>query len=142
MIIKGEKDTFNLTIKFEVYENFYTINALSHDSKIMGRINFKVDFNKAWIYSIKTFDEYQSRGVGQALLDACEYISCKNGVKCIQGKYYPSNEYAKPFYEKNGYKITKEYYETFIIKYINYKKTLDYLADKVIIDELNIEVGL
>ena len=136
MIVKGKKNAFYAEAEYDDVADYYIVRVFSDYGNIMGRISFKIEDDETWIYSINAYDEYQHMGVGQALLDACEYISCKNGVRRIRGKYFPSNEYAKPFYEKNDYIITKEYYDTFIVKFINPSITFECLNDKIIYDEL------
>lgn len=101
--------------------NDYELVALSDSDAIMGKANFAIisKQRKVWLRKIETKPEFQDKGVGQALLDTLEYFTIQKGLKHIEGKFYPDNEYAKPFYLKNDYDIYKEDYETYVEKYLN-----------------------
>ena len=51
-----------------------------------------------------------------------EYFALQNRAQVVEGKFYPENEFAKPFYNKYGYSIDKEDYETYIYKTLDYKR--------------------
>lgn len=107
---------FNVEIIEDKHNDFYEVQVV--DEEVMGYATFKININKnyTWLYKIVTNEKYQHMGVGQALLDIIEYISCKKLVRNIEGKFYPNNEYAKPFYEKNNYQIYKDGYDTYVGK--------------------------
>ena len=84
---------------------FYTINQNSSENYI-------------WLANISVESKYQSKGVGQFLFDLLYNDAVLKRVNYIEGKYFPTNEIAKPFYDKNGCVIEKEGYETFVTKYI------------------------
>ena len=106
----------------------------------MGEISFKIKSGKTWIYNIATEEAYQHNGIGQALIYVCEYMSATRNVKLIEGKYYPSNEFAKPFYDKNGYEIIKEGYETFIQKGIVKCEVLEKLEPLIVKEEITFQI--
>ena len=133
ILAKGKK--YNVIIKYRSYMDFYEVEIAHENRERMGKINFKIKDRETWIYSIYTEEKYQHMGIGKALLEICEYLSSLKRVKLIEGKFFPTNEYARPLYEKNGYSINKESYETFITKHINAKETRNRLADKIIDDD-------
>ena len=51
-----------------------------------------------------------------------EYTTLDTRKTSIDGKFYPDNEFAKPFYEHRGFDITKDGYETYVGKYLNDKQ--------------------
>lgn len=102
--------------------NEYEARAISDNGDIMGTLHFSVKRKdrSIWLRKISTAPEYQNQGVGQALLDTLEYFTILNRLCHIEGKFFPDNEFAKPFYLKNNYDIYKEDYETFVGKYISH----------------------
>ncbi len=105
-------------IEIEVYidpaykdKKFYEIVAYNANKKEIGNLNFSIHKNGAWLYIIETNKEYQHRGIGQSLLNVMEYMLVKSSCYHIEGKYYPKNRFAKPFYLKNNFKIENDDYE-------------------------------
>lgn len=119
-ISKKAKKYFEIEFK-GLGDNEYELLALSDNDTIMGRASFVIKPKRrtVWLRKIETYPQFQDKGVGQALLDVLEYFTVSKGLKHIEGKFYPDNEYAKPFYLKNDYDIYKEDYETYIEKYLN-----------------------
>lgn len=111
MKIKCKDRTFNIVENFDEAENFYSYKIFNN-SEEMGFINFKDTkiYGKRcfWLYKIEVNEKYQNQGVGQALLYAMEYTAFLKRVPKIMGKFYPTNQYAKPFYIKNEYFIYSE----------------------------------
>lgn len=111
MKIKVKDKTFNIVENYDEIENFYSYKAMDGNEE-MGFINFKDSkiYGKRsfWIYKIEVNEKYQHQGVGQALLNAMEVTALDKRVQFILGKFYPTNQYAKPFYLKNGYTISRE----------------------------------
>ena len=122
---------YNVEIK-ETIHNFYECSIVNDKNLSMGMLTFKLEKPSIWIYSISVDEAFQNQGLGQALLDALEYIAIEKNCTKIQGKFYPSNKYAKPFYTKNNYLIIKDYYETFIYKWLDYKKVTARLKNVII----------
>ena len=116
---------------------FYEVEILD-DKTRMGKITFKIGrkdrSNETWIYNIDTEPAYQHMGVGSTLLKLCEYMTSCRDIKTIRGRFFPFNEYARPMYEKNGYKIEQMEDEAFFCKRIGIKKTQETVS-KLIIDD-------
>lgn len=111
MKIKVKDKTFNIVETYDENESFYSYKAMIGNEE-MGFINFKDSkiYGKRsfWIYKIEVNEKYQHQGVGQALLNAMELTALNKRVSTICGKFYPTNQYAKHFYLKNGYTISRE----------------------------------
>ena len=104
---EGEDINFNLRLTKEDYRLLY-IDCLSDKNEEMGSIEFYIKENKTFLYFLVTQPNFQNKGVASALLETMEYISCLEGVKHIEGKYRPMNEFALPFYKKHGYYVPNE----------------------------------
>lgn len=86
---------------------FY-ITCFSKNKEEMGIVSFKINENFLWVYKLKTNQNFYRQGVASAILDIVEYIAIKNGVNIIEGKFFPDNNYALPFYEKNGFHVPNQ----------------------------------
>ena len=115
-------------------ENEYQAQAIADNGDIMGTISFliKRKDHTVWLRKIETNPKYQHQGVGQALLDTLEYFTIQKRLCLIEGKFYPDNEFARPFYLKNNYSIDKDGYDTFVSKYLSHDKIADNLQDRFI----------
>lgn len=124
MKIKVKDKIFDIKQIYDSENNYYNFVALNSNNEEMGFVNF--GFTKiygersVWIYKIETYENFQHQGVGQALLWAMEYFACSKRVLKVIGKFYPENKFAKPFYEKNKYLISKEE-DWEVEKYIDYE---------------------
>ena len=124
IVIKGETYVFKFC-----EENIYQIDVFTPETEKIGDkigiVNFSLKCNgysnNLWINIIDVKDEYQFKGIGQALLDAVETFAKMRRVYAIEGRFYPRNQYARNFYEKNGFEIYKDGYETYLFKSMNYK---------------------
>lgn len=123
--IQGEEKKFNLVIKDK--EPFYEIKCLTKENQEMGFITFEFFSGYVWIYKLETKKSFRNQGVASALIDLMEYISMENHINKVKGNFFPTNKYARPFYENRGYFVpnkTKSWDdcdETWTIS-----KTLDY----------------
>ncbi|MGN1227802.1 MAG: GNAT family N-acetyltransferase [Christensenellales bacterium] len=117
----------------EDYDYYEIIAKNSENNDIMGYLTFKVikDSN-IWIYKLETKQEYQGKGVGTALMNALEYFACSHNIDYIEGKFYPSNAVAKPFYEELGYIIDYDDYSQCVFKHLRVKDVLSRLEPNVI----------
>ncbi len=100
----------------------------SNNKETIGYVNFKFNYSpirSAWLNKIEVTPKYQSMGFGKVLLKLFERYCMESRIFYIEGKFFPENDHAKPFYLKNGYKIEKEYYETLITKTLNIKQKID-----------------
>lgn len=125
MKIKVKEKQFNSKMIYHKNDDYYTIKIMNENST-MGYLTFKIKRegynNSIWLNKIETYKKFAHQGVGTALIQLLEYFAYKNNLQYIEGKFYPDNEYAKPFYEKYSYKIEKEYYETFVSKWLDFDK--------------------
>lgn len=99
--INNDRKNFDLQIMQD--KDFFQINCISPDNEIMGFITFKKNINNLWILKLETNEKFFHQGVASALIDITEYIATINYLTRIEGKFMPDNEFARPFYEKNGY---------------------------------------
>ena len=123
----GEIKNFDLEISKE--KDFYEMKCFSNENIEMGFITFKIYKNVLWIFKLATHQAFAHQGVGSALIDITEYFAITKNANRIEGKFVPDNEFARPFYEKNGYYVpnkTKswdDYDENWILyKDLNAKK--------------------
>lgn len=115
----------NEPIVLKLYYNdiykYYEIRAYDKDKDI-GFTNFKFETNgnSVWLQNIQvTDDNFLSKGVGKAMLKMFENV-CTNARRFhVEGKFYPKGNGAhltRDFYNRNGYSIYKDDYETYIDK--------------------------
>lgn len=125
MIVQGKKGPINIELKYFEDDRYYRAEAISESGQVMGYVTFKQHTDNPrtmWLQKIETHKEFQGLGVGDALLSVMEYTTLQSRKTSIDGKFYPDNEFAKPFYEHRGYDITKDGYETYVGKYLNDKQ--------------------
>ena len=122
MLMLSEKGKLlKLTITEEELEhrssNFYRINLIDKEDKVIGFCNFVTcskdmlynRYPSVWIYKIEVTElENRGQAYGKALLDATEYFaSTELNVDRIEGKFYPDEgcrDAVKQFYERNDYR--------------------------------------
>ena len=123
-LVNSEK-TIEVNTKIgKIYANYINDNdfctiQLNTQSEQIGFINFKLNSKNpksVWLNKIQIKEKYQSNGLANILLELFETYCKDKRYFTIEGKFYPENDHAKPFYEKNGYTIEKEYYDTYIYK--------------------------
>lgn len=122
MIVSFEDKNIKIKKSYNEIHKFFTFTAISKNNKIMATLTFKKDSNNShriWLNKIRVEEKFSHNGAASALMYALEDFALKNRVFYIEGKFYPENEYAKPFYEKLGYEIYKEDYETYVGKFLN-----------------------
>lgn len=124
MDVKG-KDGRNYKITYWIDDCFHIMKMYTPDNKDCASLRFNIKGNKAWLYYIEVKDEYQGLGLGQKLFSVFEYFIAKHNVESFEGKYYPLNDKAKPFYLKNGCEIWKDGYDTIVSKNFDKKETID-----------------
>ena len=131
MFVLSEKNKlFNVKVN-SFDDGIFQAYIEDKSGQIQGEITFKIYADRTWIYNIHTEEKFQHIGVGQTLLDICEYISAKKRVYIIEGKYFPRNDYAQPFYKKNGYSIDKDDYDLQIYKRLNIEKVFERLKNRI-----------
>lgn len=104
---------FDIKVAYYSSNDYYKIEVIENGVQ-KGYLTFSIKRGQAWIYKIATKPEFSRQGVGKALIDTFEFILSGKRISSVEGKFYPDNEYAKPFYEKNGYQIYKDDYETYV----------------------------
>lgn len=120
MQIKVNDKEFNIDVEYSEKDKFFLLKAKNSNFQ-MGHVSFQLKKDKTiWIYKIVTNKMFYHQGVATALIYAMEYFAYNFNVKTIEGKFYPTNEFAKPFYEKLGYEIYKEDYDTCLYKDLDY----------------------
>ena len=119
---------FCFELLYDRHKDYYTLNCLNADGEKMGYLTFKMNAGqKAWIYYVYTNEKFYHQGVGRALLQTFEKIAFENGIRFVEGKFYPENQYARPLYNKTGYKIERDGYETLIYKTLEDEKFIESL---------------
>lgn len=81
------------------------------NNETAGQICFAIrkDFRRyASLFDIRVEEKYQHQGLGTALIKSFEKFLVDKRITYIEGKFYPSNDYAKDFYFNNGYSIDRE----------------------------------
>lgn len=126
-IVKTLKNNERITISFkENSYNYKSFTAFNNKNQEIGSITFVFSGKTCWISRIEVTDINYSRiGLGSILLNLTEKFAIKNGKRNMDGTFRPFGElgwFAKSFYEKNGYQIYKDGYETYISKYLNFTK--------------------
>ncbi len=136
-----QRTEFNLKVFYYTADNYYEIKAYNNKNEEVARVNFKTNYDprEIWLNKISTDEKYQNKGYATALIKALEYVAYKLRFDQIEGKYYPENSYAKPFYDKYEYIIYKDGYETYITKSLDpddIKQTIEpYITDYEIITQ-------
>lgn len=105
-------------------DDYVVIEAIDND-KIIGFINYKFKKNgRVWLNNIVVNKEYRTKGIGTILIKLFENDCIEHYIREIEGKFYPHDEegdVVRAFYEKHGYTIYKDGYDTEIYK-CNLKK--------------------
>lgn len=131
-IVKNNKK-INIKFLYNETQNYYTLLAVD-DEKAVGKLTFKLDYRsfnrKLWLNKISVIDECSHLGVGTALLTMMEVFAYRNRISDVEGKYYPENEFAKPFYDKHGYDIWKDGYDWYVSKMLHEDK-LKEISDNI-----------
>ena len=115
-----------LDVNYDNEDSFYKATAMSMQNEEMGYITYKFipEERLAWLCKIETYENFQHRGVATALLAFFEQEALTKRYRNVEGKYYPSNKFAKPFYEKMGYAIEREGYGQFVGKYLSQERDI------------------
>ena len=98
--------------------------AKSNGNQEMGTLSFLLENKKIWFFYVETYEPFQHMGVATAMVEHMEAFAQKNHIKHIEGRFFPSNEFAKPFYNKLGYDIFQDGYEWFVTKDLNQTKEI------------------
>lgn len=112
-----DKREYQLELWHDEVRNYYALRCVD-GVKEMGLLTFNARNGRAWIYNVSTRPQYQNIGVGRTMLVVFESFLSAKKITLIEGKFYPTNEFAKPLYENLGYKIEKDGYETMLYKIV------------------------
>ena len=128
-----EQEDFEVKIVYNQAENFYTINAYNTKGEVVCHATFKTSYSprQIWLYKIATAENYQHKGYATAVIKAMEYFAFKSRFDQIEGKYYPENEHAKSFYDKHGYIIYKDGYESYVSKALDFEDIKDNIEPNI-----------
>lgn len=125
-IKNNTENIFNMKMVYHEKEDYYTISCFDKNGVHASEASFMISkanrSQSIWIYKIATFDKFQHKGLGKVMLDTIEMFAKDRKINVIEGKFYPDNEYAEPFYIKNGYSIERDYSTSEIYKYLDFNK--------------------
>ncbi len=122
MIIKNKKYGDIEVVKQDLKDDFMSIALkIVKSGDEIGYVSFKIKKFKAWLQKIEVKPEYQSQKFGHLLIALFEEYLMERRCREVEGKFYPANHHAKPFYEKHGYTIEKDGYDTIIYKFLSTK---------------------
>jgi len=120
MIIEHDKYGTIQVQEENLPENYKKISLVIESNKDeIGYVTFKIKtatHRIAWLQKIAVHEKYQSQKFGDMLIKLMEEYLIKHRCDEIEGKFFPTNHHARPFYKKHSYKIIKEDYETYIYK--------------------------
>ena len=109
----NEKASINAVLKsLNFYFKIGEINVAIIDNKIVGVIIFKIE--QYWegsviiIEDLTVKEEFKKQGIRKILIDYVESYAKKNKLKRILFKTHGKSSAVK-FYQKQGYKIRKEF---------------------------------
>ena len=109
----------------DILKESYSIEVTNSNNKIIASSFFCVDSGVCFLYRIEICNpEYSHKGIGTKLLNIMEDFAKQKICRRVEGRFFPFGEFgdfAKDLYLKNGYKIYKDGYETYLYK--NLSKT-------------------
>lgn len=111
-------------------QNKYGEIRATDDEEMVGRLSYIIDSKRnAWLYKVEVREDYREQGIGSNLMDIFEDECAARHVNSIEGKFYPEidGNKVRTFYERKGYSIYKEDYETFVGKFFIEKKDISNL---------------
>ena len=134
----------NINFEYHTHEDkpgleYYSLAIPTENPEVTaGRLNFK--FTKengkkcVWLIDVQVSSEFAGKGYGGALLDVLDYVSAKNLVASISGKFYPhdnglSKQDLIKFYESHGYSYDE--YDKEIFKYVSKNKVMETFKDRI-----------
>ncbi len=126
--IKNMEKDFDYSIVGTQDDDFYSLKAIENRTgEICGSISFGLKYKErhAWLQNIEVKEDFKKNGIGQALLTNFENICVQKRLFTVEGKFYPKDDHAKSFYEKNNYKIEQEDYGKEIFKRLDPESVAD-----------------
>ena len=119
MKVLEKGNIYSIKFNYDKPNKFFRISCYGDDNENeLGYLTFKVSgrYNDCiFAYQLENTSEV-GRGVGSALIDGLEYFALQNRINKFEAKFFPTDDRAKSFYEKRGYEIFKDGYETMLFK--------------------------
>lgn len=117
---------FLLLNTFNEVDNYYTIQMLTLSNNTIveaGKISYKTGkgfyFNRQVIFNdLRVSEDFRKNGLATYGLSFLTEIAKNQRIDFIDGKYYPSEYGVEKVYNKNGFTVEKEDYDTRIVKTI------------------------
>ncbi len=137
--VKGDKKIQVMLETGEYSDSKNVITAFDdRDLHQIGYLHFKVEGEKAYLYTIKVEDiEFLRTGVGSVMINCFEDYCTKRRVRYVDGRFYPNGDggiFSREFYESHGYDIYRDGYEQYISKSLTQKQELGQISDKSKVD--------
>lgn len=118
--------------KIDENDGSIIIDAICNQQTI-GYVSYIIRKKQAWLYKIEVSSKFRKNGIGSALIKIMEDDCACHHVWSIEGKYYPenaTNEEVSSFYQKHGFSIYKDDYETLVGKFSLSRQNLENLLIK------------
>jgi len=98
--------------RYRLKPNHYKITCSTHAHAPVGFVWFELNNKKICLHNIFVEKQYRrfqigdkKYHIGSTLLSIMENFAKSHNIHLIEGKFYPSIEGARDFYEKNGYVV-------------------------------------
>ena len=108
-----DKKDLTYHVKHSYYQSEVVVRNKEQDVAFMY---FKIKGSKCNLALIRVEPEYRRLGISTRLLQILENECVKEGVRSIDGRFYPENENARFMYENHGYSIYKDGYDQYLVK--------------------------
>ena len=84
-----------------------TVLACVHDGQLVGTAMVGHDGHRGWLYYLAVREDARGRGLGRALVRACEAWTAARGVPKLQLMVRTANAPVVAFYEGLGYEASE-----------------------------------
>ena len=106
--------------------NYNIINIYNEEAEKIGQVQYKPIYSpskRIFLYNIFVSSKDDlGKGIGTYAIKFLEEVSNNKRFNSIEGKFFPkapaTGNQVRDFYERNGYSIDKDGYETIVYKYI------------------------
>lgn len=82
-----------------------TVLSCVRDDELLGTAMVGHDGHRGWVYYLAVRHDQRKRGVGRALMQACEEWTVAHGVPKLQLMVRAGNEPVLTFYDQLGYEV-------------------------------------
>ena len=146
MIVKGKSGPVNVELTYFEDDKYYRAEALDEKGQVLGYVTFgKHHYSPSgmWLFRIETLGSAQrNKGIGDALLSVAEYTTVLTRKNMLEGNFNPQNHPdengqidekmdVRHFYEKRGFSIYKEDYDTLVGKTYMSKEDRDAVLEGI-----------